>query len=393
MAINYRRTLIRCTFIFLVLAIPLSTMIPSGAQLEAKGRGRAGSSCGITLTPSGYVFQWLHVQSGYIVASSGCVINLKGFNLPDTGYGNATGLPPAKLFAKIGWFAQTFTMNVWRVSLNAVWWNEDVPVPMAGMGYRAWIQQLVQVLESNGNYVLLTKGPQFHELPCGGVVTYCPAQNQGAIDIKKDPYNPVYQQQLTTGVYISDAVAMWTSVAALYANDPAVLYDDWNEMHQISPALWRQNSQILIDTIRSQNPQSLIFFGGNHYENGFSPLIRGLVPPLTEPNLVYDFHVYNGFVGIFQGKRCIEPLSTLWADWPIDANMQVGYAQTHGGAASFSEWGGCNDIEPYNTVITQFAAATHIMLGYYDSDMVTLPGFPLQLNSNGLKVQADYASY
>jgi len=368
-------------------------MLPSGMWLVARGRGVSDTSCGITRTATGYVFQWLHVQGGVIAASSGCTINLKGFNLPETGYGNATGLSPSKLFAQIGWFAQNFKMDLWRVSLNAVWWNEDVAVPMTGTHYRAWIQQLVQVLESNGNYVLLTKGPQFHEPPCGGTVIYCPSQNQAMIDIKKDPNNPVYQHQLTTGVYIDDAVAMWTSVAALYANDPAVLYDDWNEMHQITPALWRQNSQILIDTIRRQNPQSLVFFGGNHYENGFNPLIRGLVPPFTEPNLVYDFHVYNGFVGTFQGNPCHEPLSALWAHWPAAANIQVGYAQTHGGAASFSEWGGCKDLEPYNTDIRQFAATTHIMLAYYQKDAVLLPGPSFQLNSNGLKAQADYASY
>ena len=391
MAIDHK-AIARYAFIF-HLALPLSMTMSPGMQVEAKGIGFSDSSCGITQTPGGYVFQWLHVESGSIVASSGCIINLKGFNLPETGYGNATGLPPLKLFAKIGWFAQNFHMNFWRVSLNAVWWNEDVAVPMAGMNYRAWIQQLVHVLESNGNYVLLTKGPQFHEPPCGGAVTYCPSQEQAMIDINKAPNNPVYQHQLTTGVYIDDALAMWTSVAALYANDPAVLYDSWNEMHQIAPALWRQNSQILIDTIRRQNPQSLVFFGGNHYENGFGPLIVGQVPPFTEPNLVYDFHVYNGFAGIFQGKSCQEPASLLWEGWPTMATTEVEYAQAHGGAASFSEWGGCNDIEPYNTEITQFAAANHVALAYYQKDAVVLSSLPFRLNSNGIRVQADYASY
>src|SRR5437660_557957 len=325
------RTTTRSASIFLLALLLSMAVAPSAMQLEAKGHNRSDTRCGITHTSTGYVFQWLHVQSGNIVAASGCTINLKGFNLPQTGFGNAIGLPASKLFAEISWFAQNFKINVWRVALNAVWWNEDVAVPVVGTHYRAWIQQLVQVLESNGNYVLLTKGPQFHEPPCGGTVTYCPHQDQSAIDIKKDPNNPVYQHQLTTGVYISDAVTMWTSVAALYAHDPAVLYNDWNEMHDITPALWRQNSQILIDTIRQQNPQSLVFFSGNHYGNGFGPLIRGQVPPFTGPNLVYDFHLYDGFMGTFQGKSCREPLSMLWADWPVTVNTQVGYAKTHGG--------------------------------------------------------------
>lgn len=375
-------------FVFASLfAILLST------PMVAQAHPYAGSSCGITQTPTGYIFEPLHVQDGNIVAASGCIINLKGFNLPDTGYGNAAGSSSSKLFTEIGWFAQNFKMNVWRVLLNAVWWNEDVAVPIVGMNYRAWIELLVHTIEHNGNYVLLTKGPQFHEPPCGGSVRYCPSQDQATIDIRKDPNNPVYQQQMTTGVYINDAITMWTSVAALYAHDPAVLYDDWNEMHQISPALWRQNSQKLIDTIRGQNPQSLIFFGGNQYENGFGPLIKGQVPPFTEPNLVYDFHVYDGFMGTFEGQRCSEPRSAFLTNWPNTANTQVGYAKIHGGAASFSEWGGCNDTEPYNTEIILFASMNHLMIAYYQKDSVIIPNSPFQLNSNGVKVQTDYASY
>ena len=351
------------------------------------------SSCGITPTGSGYTFQPLQVQNGAIVASSGCIVNLKGFNLPGLGYGNAIGdVSPSKLFKSISFFAQSFTMNLWRVSLNAVWWNEDAPVPMAGMNYRAWVQQVVQILENNGNYVLLTKGPQFHELPCGGTVVYCSTQNQASKDIQKDPSNPVYQQQMTTGQYISDAVTMWTSMAALYANDPAVLYDSWNEMHGISNTLWRQNSGILIDTIRAQDPQALVFFGGPQFENGFGTLLKGQVPPFTEPNLVYDFHVYNGSKGVYMGAPCNEPSSLLWKQWPTTATMQVAYIKAHGGVASFSEWGGCNDIEPYNTDITQFAAANNVVLCYFAKGDVVLPGSSA-LNSNGVKVQIDYASF
>jgi hypothetical protein len=229
-------------------------------------------------------------------------------------------------------------------------------------------------------------------VPCGGGITYCPPQNQAALDLHKDPNNVVYQQQVTTGQYIADSVRMWTSVASIYSNDPAVLYDSWNEMHHITPQLWRQNTSVLINTIRAQNPRSLIFFGGPNWENGISPLLKGQVPAFTESNLVYDFHVYNGYTGTFQGNSCQEPYNELWAKWPTNAIAQVGYAQLHG-AASFSEWGGCSDVEPYNTDITSFASSHHILLTYYTKDMVyNLVGNSFKLNSNGMKVQADYAA-
>lgn len=353
----------------------------------------SASSCGITQTSTGYTFEWLHTANGNIVASSGCIINLKGFNWPGLGFGDAIGSGKIQRVSNdIIWFRQTFHMNLWRVFLNAVWWNEDVAVQNAGMNYRAWVQHVVQLMESNGNYVLLTKGPQFHEPPCGGSITYCPPQNQAQLDILKDPNNVVYQQQITTGQYIDDAVKMWTSVAALYANDPAVLYDSWNEMHKITPQLWQQNSNTLIHTIQTRNPRALVLFGGPNYENGISPLIKGDVPPFAEPNLVYDFHVYNGYTGTFQGQQCQEPDNQLWVKWPTNANLQVNYAQQHG-AVSFSEWGGCFDSEPYNTDITSFASSHHILLAYYAKDVVyNLVGNSYQLNSNGIKVQADYAA-
>ena len=388
-----KRRLITLSLCVVLVATTISAFVHPKVLVRANDQRYAATSCGVTRTGTGYTFQWLHTANGNIVASSGCIINLKGFNLPGVGYGNAIGSGnPQVLNKDVTWFAQTFHMNLWRVLLNAVWWNQDVAVPDAGMHYRAWIQQIVQWLESNGNYVLLTKGPQFHELPCGGSITYCPAQNQASIDIKKNPSNPVYQHQLTTGQYIDDAVMMWNGIAKLYVNDPAVLYDSWNEMHGISAQTWQNSENALISAIRAQNPRSLIFLGGPHYENGFSELIKGQVPAFTQTNLVYDFHAYSGYVGTYQGKTCQEPLSQVWANWPQNANIQVTYAQQHG-AASFSEWGGCYDSEPYNKDITTYASSHHIVLAYYAMNEVfnrVRTGY--QLNYNGLKAQAVYAA-
>jgi hypothetical protein len=319
-------------------------------------------------------------------------MNLRGFNLAGTGFGDAFGGMSQRINHDIPWFAQTFKMNLWRVFLNAVWWNNDVAVPNAGMHYRAWIQHIVSLLESNGNYVLLTKGPQFHELPCGGSISYCPPQNQAELDIHKDQHNVTYQHQLTTGQYIDDAVTMWRSVASAYTNDPAVLYASWNEMHGISDSTWRTNSATLIDTIQASNARALVLVGGPRYENGISPLLKGSVPAFSEKNVVYDFHVYNGYSGTFQGKQCNEPANQLWVDWSKNSEKQISYAQQHG-AISFSEWGGCSDVEPYNSTITSFAISHHVMLAYYEwSEVVNLTGKGnYQLNTNGLRVQADYA--
>ncbi|GAC1388818.1 MAG: hypothetical protein NVS4B11_04080 [Ktedonobacteraceae bacterium] len=396
-----KRRLITFSVSFVLLvALVAAFVVPkvltkAGASLQPRVsvQGHTVGSCGITKTGSGYTFEWLHTANGTIVASSGCTIDLRGFNLPGTSFARALGSTNVqRLSGDIPWYAQTFHMNFWRVFLNAYWWNTDVTVPDAGMHYRAWIQHVVSLLENSGNYVDLQKGPQFHELPCGGNITYCPPQNQAEIDIKKDPHNPIYQHQLTTGQYIDDAVTMWKSVATVFAGDPAVLYGSWNEMHSISDQLWRQNTAVLVDTIRAQNSQALVFVGAAHYQNGISPIITGSVPAFTEPNIVYDFHVYNGYNGSYQGQPCQEPANQLWVQWPNNANQQVTYAQKSA-AASFSEWGGCNDVEPYNTDITSFATSRHVVLAYYALDaVVNLLNGSYQLNSNGTKVQAAYAA-
>jgi hypothetical protein len=391
MVIRYR--FVTLALIALLLVAAVAAFISPHANVNGKAQAAAASSCGITQTGNTYAFQWLHTAQGNIVASSGCIINLRGFNWPGLGYGDAIGSGNvSRVSSDIAWLGQTFHMNLWRLFINAVWWNENVAVPNAGMHYQAWVQQVVQLMESNGNYVLLTKGPQFHEPPCGGAITYCPPQDQARLDIQKDPHNPVYQKQVSTGQYIDDAVQMWKSITPLYANDPAILYDNWNEMHKITDAMWQQHSITLIDTIQSLNPNALVLVGGPDYENGFSALMKGTVPPFTEPNIVYDFHVYNGYTGTFQGQSCQEPDSKLWVAWPQNANSQVGYVQQHG-AVAFSEWGGCSDAEPYNTDITSFAASHHILVAYYSKDMVmNIVAKGYQLNSNGLKVQAAYAA-
>lgn len=387
----------KCRLVTLALFLFLAMSLVAGLifmQVRPSTHAAGANSCGIAPNGSGYTFEWLHTAKGNIIASSGCIITLKGFDLPGLGFGAGMGGRgnPQLLGQEITWLAQNFQINFWRVFLNAVWWNEDVVVPYAGMHYHAWVGEVVRWIENSGGYVLLTKGPQFHEPPCGGSVTYCPPQDQAMLDIQKDPNNPVYQKQLTTGQYIEDAVTMWKSIASLYANDPAVIYDSWNEMHHITPQLWRQNTAILIDTIQTQNPRALVFFGGPNYENGFSDLIKGVVPAFAESNLVYDFHVYNGYHGMYQGSYCQEPLNQLWAKWPINANLQVSYAQQHG-AVSFSEWGGCDDTEPYNTDIINFAGSHHIAVAYYsDATMVIPVGGSFKLSDNGRKVQVDYAT-
>lgn len=354
-----------------------------------------GKRCGVTRTSTGYTFSWLHVANGYIVDDENCIVDLKGFNWSRLEFYNGVGGDGKLKISEqgIAWFNQAFRMNLWRIPLNTTWWNENVYVPLAGMNYRDWIQRVVKWAEQNGDYVILTKGPQFHNPPCGGTVTFCPSQNQGEKNILADPNNPTLQDEETSGRNIGPAVTMWTSVAKIFANDPAILYNSWNEMHDIDPQTWQNNQNTLIATIRAQNPRALILFSGTNFGGNINPLVHGKVPNFTQPNIVYDFHVYNGFNGIYQGKPCVEPPSYLWQDWPQHAEEQVGFSQQHGNAVAISEWGGCNDLADYNDALTSYARSHHIAMAYYnESNVINVVDGSYQLNENGFKVQQAYAS-
>ncbi len=352
----------------------------------------AGKGCGITQTTDGYKFSWLHVADGSLVDEKNCIVTLKGFNWSQLEFGNAVGGGPKTRISEAGlaWFSQNLHTNVWRIPVNTTWWNQNVDVPAAGMPYQAWIQQVVKWVEQNGNYVILTKGPQFLAPPCGNGNTYCPPQNDALTEIDTGMAGPEVK---TTGQYIDAAVKMWSSIAKLYANDPAVLYDSWNEMHDIDPQTWQASTNTLITAIREQNPRSVVFLGGPNYKGNINALVQGTVPDFTQANLVYDFHVYNGFSGTYLGKNCSEPMSYVWRNWPSNADMQVNFSQQKGRAVSFSEWGGCNDVDDYNQAITTYARTHHITLTYYDeTNVATNMGEGYQLTPNGIKVQAAYAT-
>jgi hypothetical protein len=348
----------------------------------------ADKGCGITKTADGYTFSPLHVANAALMSNTNCIVDLKGFNWSQLEFGNAVGGGvKTRINAQaIAWYNQTFHMNVWRIPVNSYWWNTNVDVPLAHMSYQSWIEQIVQWAKQNGDYVILTKGPQFHAPPCGGGVTLCPAQNYGLTT--GDP------TQMASGADIADAVTMWTSIAGLYKNDPAVLYDSWNEMHGLNAQMWQQQENTLINTIRGQNANAPIFLGGPNDKGNVNALVENQVPDFTQSNLIYDFHVYDGFNGEYMGKRCQAPNSYLWKNWPTNADQQVQFSQQHGKAVAISEWGGCNDLSQYNQDITSYARQHNISMVYYDeTGVATLIDGTYQITSNGQEVQAAYATF
>jgi aryl-phospho-beta-D-glucosidase BglC (GH1 family) len=124
---------------------------------------------------------------------------------------------------------------------------------------------------------------------------------------------------------------LWTMLAQRYRDEPAVLFDIFNEPHdrmpddpyplwrpdgiladpgarRVSMAEWQPWARVLIDAIRAVHPESLIFVSGIHW--GYD--LRGF--PLDRPDIVYSTHVYRN-----KGNNWEDAFGRLAAAYPVFA--------------------------------------------------------------------------
>ncbi len=322
------------------------------------------------------VFRPLHVSpGGMILDDLGHPVLLRGVNRSATGYGNADATATDQDYQQQN---QLLSMNVVRLFVNTAWWTANTTVPIANMGYQDYIDQLIQRAKKYGNYVLILKAGQFPDAPCGADGKNCPAANQGDLNCQANA--SVCFAQDTSGQYTFAAMGFWGAFAKRYGADPAILYDPWEDMRGLDPDTWSNNENELIATIRTYSPASLIFVEDTG--TAFESITTGAEPDLAWSNIVWNFHLYNASI-----SGCTEPASPRYSNWPQKMDPLVSFAQQNGHAVAFTEWGGCNDSEPYHTNITSYAQLHSIALVYFDSsNLITHTGSAYQLSATGTKV-------
>jgi uncharacterized protein (TIGR03437 family) len=327
-------------------------------------------------------FHPLHVSpDGNILNDYGTPVLLLGLNRSGTGSGNADATATDADYAAQN---QLLSMNLVRIFVNATWWTNNVQVPIGNVPYQAYIDTLIQRAKKYGNYVLILKAGQFPDPPCGANGVNCPKPNQGDLNCAATP--SLCSAESTTGAYIDTALTFWDAFAQKYAADPAVLYDTWENMSGLDPGTWSDNENQLIATIRAYNPQALIFVEDTG--TAFESITSGAVPDLSWSNIVWNFHLYNAST-----TTCTEPASPRYANWSQNFDGLVSYAQQNGHAVAITEWGGCNDIEPYNTNIATYARIHSIALVYFDStNLITQSSGGDQLTATGSKIAQAYSA-
>jgi hypothetical protein len=341
------------------------------ATSPSRSRPNLGNGCGIKQNQDGtFTFSWLHIANGTIMDENNCVVHLLGLNMGGLFLGAAGHADPSVL----SWYEQHIPMNVVREAYNAYWWDTDVYVPNEKMHFRQWLQTVVKWQEQQGNYVILDNATQFHNPPCGddGMgyhVSLCPSQNQAGKNIPPDPTE--------SSSYQPTALAALTSLAQIYANDPAVIFDVWNEpsnseLKGMPEKTYLQSMNARINTVRQYDPNALVMV----FDHDLSYIESGKFPNFTQPNLIWDTHIY----------------SSNWNPGNGTA-INVTYAKNHGQAFIVGEWGGMQ-AQPTPATIMPFIKANALASTYFFATYLINGGeqHPKSLNSTGQALAQGYAS-
>jgi endoglucanase len=169
---------------------------------------------------------------------------------------------------------RTWGINAVRVPLNEDCWLgiNGVKPQYGGRAYRAFVEGFVQRLNAAGLTAIL-------DLHWNAPGTQ-PATGQ---------------QQMPDA---SHSPAFWASVARTFKTDRNVIFDLYNEPHDVSWRCWRDGCgpwagmQRLVDAVRATGARQPLMLGGLAWSNDLSGWLRWRPrDPLHQ--LVASFHVYN----------------------------------------------------------------------------------------------------
>jgi hypothetical protein len=222
----------------------------------------------------------VRVVGNRLETGSGDSIRLHGVNRSGTEYACAQGWgifdgpnTAASVAAMASWH-----INAVRLPLNEACWLglDGINPEFGGTNYRKAIESYVTLLHRQDLVVIL----DLHVVVPNSVTE---ATGQDMADAKYAP-------------------AFWKSVAATYKDDHSVLFDAYNEPHDIDWACWLHGCstpgyatagmQTLVDAIRSTGATQPIMLGGLSYSHDLSQWLSH-EPKDPDHQLVASVHVYG----------------------------------------------------------------------------------------------------
>jgi endoglucanase len=180
----------------------------------------------------------------------------------------------ASVNAILGWHA-----NAVRVPLNEDCWLaiNGAPAQYSGTAYHNAISQYVSLLRQNGLYVIL----DLHWNAGGGNEAFS-------------------QQEMADADHSPD---FWTGVAGAFKGDQGVLFDLYNEPHDVTWACWATGGcqtggwtvagmGQLLSAVRATGAENVVMAGGLAYSGDLTGWLANR-PSDPTGNLVASFHTYN----------------------------------------------------------------------------------------------------
>lgn len=358
----------------------ISLTLPPFPSTSTPSLGNAPKGCGVTKHADGtYSFAWLHVDTmGNVVDEKNCVVHLVGLN---QGW-LASGAGGYTTSQQINTWHQVMPYNLIRLNVNTYWWNTNVPVPAYNnLPFQQVLKQAISEAEKAGVYIEIDAGPQFHNPPCGGSITFCSSQDQGNKNYAADPAcktNPTGCPEVQELVsYPPPGEQFLNDISKLYANDPAVLFDVWNEPGNVgfTPLLpdphFFPAMQKRIDMINQNAPKSLVVV----FSHSFPQVSAGKYT-YHGSNILIDHHSYSSSQTVAQHLPDLQ------------------FCQAKGWGTIINEYGGTWLTQSEQDVMTQLAKNYDVGLAYFSPPNLisSYKRFPLVLNTLGQLVSASYTS-
>ena len=290
----------------------------------------AASSIATHVTSSLAASPSISISGNHFVDGNGATIRLLGVNRSGseymcTGGGSLVFDGPSddtSIAAMAAW-----NINVVRVPLNEDCWLgiNGFPASMTAAVYKQAIVDFVNRLHAHGLYAIL-------ELHWNAPGTQQSTGQQVMVDADHGP-------------------AFWTSVATTFKTDPMVLFDLYNEPHNISWACWRDGCvsgfqtvgmQSLVNTVRATGATQPIMTGGLGYSGDVS---QWLTYRPTDSQLAASFHTYD-FVGNCNPPPtgCATTLLPIATSVPL-VTGELGESDcAHGYIDAYMPWADANGI-------------------------------------------------
>jgi len=222
-----------------------------------------------------------------------------------------------------------------RLALNQDYWLTGAS--LFSPTYKCWVWQQVQWAHQAGLAVIL----DLHRSDCG---------NLGA-----GQYNNCQQPMADV-----NSLTFWIEVAAMFKDDPAVLFELYNEPMQIPWNVWLNGGSVqssggcctsntfqavgmqqLYNAVRGQGANNIILIGGINWAFDLSGVGNGFA--VQGYNIVYVTHPYD-----YGGKQ------------PADFNNAFGYLIGQGQAVFATEFGQMCQNDGYVAAFLNYAETIHM---------------------------------